>query len=101
MSNFYDDGKKIKGQWEYLNILFLQPSINCHTCDIDNEYLCSHCEIDMLSNISNVKYTDDCEWIIKKGKKRQFNKIFKKPYLKRIKNGGQCGIGINFNSSMR
>ena len=101
MSNFYDDGKIIKGCWEYLNILFLKPSINCGTCDIDNEYLCSHCEIDMLSGKNNIKYTDECEWIIKRGKKRKFNKTFKKPYLERIKNGGQCGIGINFNSDFR
>ena len=28
MSNFYDEGKKIKGQWEYLDISFLKPTEN-------------------------------------------------------------------------
>ena len=81
MSNFYDDGKKIKGQWEYLDISFLKPNENCSLCDNETDlapYVCSICEIDMLSGTTNVKYTDEGEWIIKKGKKRQFNKTYKK-----------------------
>lgn len=81
MSNFYDEGKKIKGQWEFLDTSFIKPSENCDMCDNETDlgpYTCSICLIDTLSGIPNVKYTDDCEWIIKRGKIRQFNKTYKK-----------------------
>ena len=67
---FYDEGKKIKGQWEYLDISFLKPTENCPTCDNETDfapYVCSYCEIETLSGTPNVKYTDEGEWIIKKG----------------------------------
>ncbi len=84
MSNeFYDCGKKLIG-YEYLDISFLKPNKNCSGCDIHNDYLCSICVIDILSGTENVKYTDECEWTIKRGKKRHFNKTFKKDYLEEI-----------------
>ena len=82
---FYDRGKKLIG-YEYLDISFLKPNKNCSGCDIHNDYLCSICVIDILSGTENVRYTDECEWIIKRGKKRHFNKTFKKDYLDMMMN---------------
>jgi len=66
---FYDWGKKLIG-YEYFDISFLKPDKDCSTCDIYNDYVCSHCEIQTISGTPNVKYTDDLEWVIKKTKKK-------------------------------
>ena len=61
----YDWGKKLIG-YEYYDISFLKPRKDCDCCDVYNDYVCSHCEIQEISGTPNVKYTDDLEWVIKK-----------------------------------
>ena len=69
-NEFYDWGKKLIG-YEYYDISFLKPNKDCDCCDVYNDYVCSHCEIQEISGTPNVKYTDDLEWVIKKKKNNE------------------------------
>ena len=62
----YDD--KIIYGYTYINTDFIKANKNCNGCDFENDYYCFECEhCQMKTEYPDSKYTDDCEWIIKRG----------------------------------
>ena len=60
---FYDWGKKLIG-YEYYDISFLKPNKDCDCCDVYNDYVCSYCEI---QEISEGHFDDALKWLKEKG----------------------------------
>jgi len=62
----YDD--KIIYGYTLLNLDFVKPVKDCNQgCDNVTKYVCFDCEMDQIQNKYDAIYTDDCEWIIKRG----------------------------------
>ena len=69
----YDNEKPLRN-YKYLEDTdFVKPNTDCTTCDTnsDTSYVCFDCEADQIrEKYPKVRYTDDCEWVLPKLKKR-------------------------------